>query len=109
MRISLDSRAQRLLRRVSRANVYSGLELLLLSLLAIQCARLAWTIVTPVGPIGDWRPDSALRPAVPAGLLGLVSILSMRLRGHAVSGTDRLPLGTLMALAAWPIWLILAR
>ena len=70
MRISLDSRAQRLLRRVSRTNIYTGLELLLLSLLAIQCARLAWTIVTPVGPIGDWRPDSALRPAAPAGLLG---------------------------------------
>ena len=70
MRISLDSRAQRLLHRVSRTNIYTGLELLLLSLLAIQCARLAWTIVTPVGPIGDWRPDSALRPAAPAGLLG---------------------------------------
>jgi hypothetical protein len=26
-----------------------------------------------------------------------------------VSSTDRLPLGTLMALAAWPIWLIVAR
>ena len=70
MRISLDSRAQRLLHRVSRTNIYTGLELLLLSLLAIQCARLAWTIVTPVGPIGDWRPDSALRPAAPAALLG---------------------------------------
>jgi leader peptidase (prepilin peptidase)/N-methyltransferase len=44
-----------------------------------------------------------------AGLLGLVSILLMRLRGHSVTATDRLPLGTLMALAAWPIWLILAR
>ncbi|HMJ93792.1 MAG TPA: type II secretion system protein N [Allosphingosinicella sp.] len=70
MRISLDSRAQLLLRRVSRTNMYTGLELLLLSLLAIQCARLAWTIVTPVGPIGNWRPDGALRPAAPAGLLG---------------------------------------
>lgn len=70
MRISLDSRAQRLLRRVSRTNIYTGLELLLLTLLAIQCARLAWTMITPVGPIGDWRPDSALRPAAPASLLG---------------------------------------
>jgi general secretion pathway protein C len=70
MRISLDSRAQRLLRRVSRTNIYTGLELLLLSLLAVQSARLAWTIVTPVGPIGEWRPDSALRPPAPAGLLG---------------------------------------
>lgn len=44
-----------------------------------------------------------------AGLLGFASILMMRLRGQSVSATDRLPLGTLMALAAWPIWLILAR
>ena len=63
MRISLDPRAQRLLRRVSRTNIYTGLELLLLSLLALQCARLVWTIVTPVGPIGDWKAESELRPA----------------------------------------------
>ncbi len=25
-----------------------------------------------------------------------------------VAGTDRLPLGTLMALAAWPLWLVTA-
>ena len=43
-----------------------------------------------------------------AGLIGLAVIISMRLRGHAVSTTDRLPLGTLMALAAWPIWLVIA-
>jgi leader peptidase (prepilin peptidase) / N-methyltransferase len=33
----------------------------------------------------------------------------MRLRGAKVAATDRLPLGTLMALAAWPIWLLIAR
>jgi len=36
-------------------NLYSLGELLLLGILAIQCARLFWTIVTPVGPLGDWR------------------------------------------------------
>lgn len=41
-----------------------------------------------------------------AGLLGLGAILLMRLGGRQVSATDRLPLGTLMALAAWPIWLL---
>jgi hypothetical protein len=30
----------------------------------------------------------------------------MRLRGRSVTATDRLPLGTLMALAAWPLWLL---
>ncbi|HEY0026970.1 MAG TPA: A24 family peptidase [Allosphingosinicella sp.] len=44
-----------------------------------------------------------------AGLIGLAVVAAMRLRGKAVAGTDRLPLGTLMALAAWPLWLILAR
>ena len=43
-----------------------------------------------------------------AGLLGLAAILLMRLRGEQVSATTRLPLGTLMAVAAWPIWLITA-
>lgn len=41
-----------------------------------------------------------------AGLLGLAAILLMRLRGHAARADDRLPLGTLLALAAWPIWLV---
>jgi general secretion pathway protein C len=54
-----------------RTTVYSALELILLSLLAMQCARLVWTIVTPVDPVGDWKAASALRPAaVSSGLLG---------------------------------------
>ncbi len=43
-----------------------------------------------------------------AGLLGLAVILMMHLRGRSVAANDRLPLGTLMALAAWPIWLLIA-
>jgi leader peptidase (prepilin peptidase)/N-methyltransferase len=43
-----------------------------------------------------------------AGLLGLVAVLLKTARGEAVAGTDRLPLGTLMALAAWPIWILIA-
>ncbi len=43
-----------------------------------------------------------------AGLLGLAVILMMHLRGRPVAATDRLPLGTMMALAAWPIWLLIA-
>jgi leader peptidase (prepilin peptidase) / N-methyltransferase len=42
-----------------------------------------------------------------AGLLGLLALLLMRLRGAPVGASTRLPLGALMALAAWPIWLIL--
>lgn len=61
MRLALDPRAWRLLRRLPRTNIYSLLELVLLSLLAIQAARLVWAIVTPVDPLGDWRIS---RPAV---------------------------------------------
>jgi general secretion pathway protein C len=56
MRLELDARARRLLRRLPRTNLYSALELVLLAALAAQCARLLWVIVTPVGPLGDWRP-----------------------------------------------------
>lgn len=42
-----------------------------------------------------------------AGLLGLATLVLRRLRGESVSATDRLPLGTLLALAAWPLWLLL--
>jgi leader peptidase (prepilin peptidase)/N-methyltransferase len=32
----------------------------------------------------------------------------MRLRGQDVTATTRLPLGSLLALAAWPVWLVIA-
>lgn len=44
-----------------------------------------------------------------AGLLGLAAVVLMRLRGQQVAATTRLPLGTLMGLAAWPLWLLIAR
>lgn len=55
MRLSLDGRARRWLRSLRHVNVYSVAEVALLLLLAIQCARLVWSVVTPVGPLGDWR------------------------------------------------------
>ena len=72
MRLALDPRARRLLRRVPRTTVYSVAELALLSLLALQAARLIWILVTPVDPVGDWRTASALRAPVTASseLLG---------------------------------------
>ena len=33
----------------------SALELVLLALVAIQGARLVWALLTPVGPVGDWK------------------------------------------------------
>ena len=43
-----------------------------------------------------------------AGLLGLAAVLLMRARGEEVGGATRLPLGALMAVAAWPVWLVVA-
>lgn len=43
-----------------------------------------------------------------AGVVGLVGLLLMRARGKPVAMSHRLPLGTLMALAAWPLWLMTA-
>ena len=53
MRLAFDSR--RLIGRARSVNGWTLLELALLALIALQCARLIWTAVTPVGPIGDWR------------------------------------------------------
>jgi general secretion pathway protein C len=58
VRLAIDPRRWRLFRRLPRYSLLSLTELLLLALLAVQCARLLWTAVTPVGPLGDWRPPT---------------------------------------------------
>jgi general secretion pathway protein C len=68
MRLALDSR--RLIGRARGANGWTLLELALLALIALQCARLIWTALTPVGPLGDWRGTGADRAAAATGLLG---------------------------------------
>ena len=59
--------------------------------------------------IGAWLGWQAL-PFVllSAGLLGLAAVALSIARGRQVAATDRLPLGTLMALAGWPLWLLTA-
>jgi len=61
MRLRLDARGRRWLRRLPVVNVYSVAELALMAVLAVQGARLLWVIVTPVSPLGEWRP---LAPAI---------------------------------------------
>ncbi len=63
-----------------------------------------------LGAVGAWLGWQQL-PVVMlgSGLIGLAIILSMHLRGRTVRATDRVPLGTMIALAAWPIWLLIAR
>jgi general secretion pathway protein C len=69
MRLKFDARARAILRRLPVVNVYSVLELALLAGLAVQGARLMWTIVTPVAPLGAWVPTGPAIPADPAGVL----------------------------------------
>lgn len=59
--------------------------------------------------IGAWL-GWAMLPFVllGAGVSGLLAVLAMRARGQKVDGATRLPLGALMALAAWPMWILVA-
>ncbi|MFK3888533.1 type II secretion system protein N [Sphingomonas sp. NPDC079357] len=69
MRLKFDARARAILRRLPVVNVYSAAELALLTALAVQCARLAWVMLTPVAPLGAWVPAGPTVPADPAGVL----------------------------------------
>lgn len=69
MRLKLDARARRLLRRLPVVNVYSVAELALMAGLSVQVARLIWVLATPVGPLGDWRPAGVSVPGSPIALL----------------------------------------
>jgi general secretion pathway protein C len=69
MRLKLDARARRLLRRLPVVNVYSVAELALMAGLSVQVARLIWVLATPVGPLGDWRPAGVTVPGSPIALL----------------------------------------
>src|SRR5687768_6805485 len=60
MRLAFDSR--RLIGRARGVNGWTLLELGLLALIALQCARLIWTALTPVGPLGGWRDAGTDRP-----------------------------------------------
>ncbi|HSI17733.1 MAG TPA: type II secretion system protein N, partial [Sphingomonas sp.] len=69
MRLVLDARARAWLRRFPRTNIYSLAEIALLALLAVQCARLVWLVVTPTGPLGDWRPATPGFAGSPSAML----------------------------------------
>jgi general secretion pathway protein C len=67
MRLDGDRRAGRMLGRLPRLTAYSWAELLLLVLIAVQCARLFWILVAPIGPVGDWKATgAALAPQDPS-------------------------------------------
>jgi len=55
--------------------------------------------------VGVWNLPVIL---LVAGLLGIAAALAMILRKQKVAATTRMPLGTLIALALWPAWLLVA-
>jgi general secretion pathway protein C len=59
MLLRFDQRARRLLHSLPHRYAYTGVELLLLTLLAVQLARLLWAAATPVEPLGEWRAANA--------------------------------------------------
>jgi general secretion pathway protein C len=48
----------RLGERLQRLTVFTLAELVLLVLIAVQAARLIWTLAAPLGPVGDWKAAS---------------------------------------------------
>ena len=62
MKLFSDAPTRRLLARLSRGDRYAWVELVALTLVATQIARLIWAIATPVGPFGDWRPQPLAVP-----------------------------------------------
>ncbi|WP_174520749.1 prepilin peptidase [Sphingomonas soli] len=58
------------------------------------------------GAIGCWLGWQALPQVMLAACaLGITIVLALRLAGHKMTGTDRLPFGTLLAPAAFAVWL----
>lgn len=84
MSLSLDTRIQRMLKRLPQTRWFTVLEIMLISVLAVQCARLLWAAATPVGPVGDWRSDAGV-PALTAPDMALLETFDpfFRLEGNA--------------------------
>ncbi|WP_439539523.1 prepilin peptidase [Sphingomonas sp.] len=58
------------------------------------------------GAIGLWLGASMLAPVLlGASVTGLAVALGLKLSGREIGMTSRLPLGTLLAIAAFPAWL----
>lgn len=63
-----------LFRRWLPTDVYLWVKAILLALVAMQLARLLWAVLTPVGPMGPWRPAQArmLSPQAQSTVLAAV-------------------------------------
>jgi general secretion pathway protein C len=62
MRLELDGRLRRMARLVRPITFYRASELAMIALVAVLAARLAWTVLTPVSPLGDWAKSAGAEP-----------------------------------------------
>lgn len=61
------------------------------------------------GAIGAWLGWAALPYVLLiAGLIGIGAVVVAELRGEKVTAVTRIPLGALLAVAAWPVWIVSA-
>ena len=59
-----------------------------------------------LGAIGLWLgPQGVIHTILGGSLVGLVAVLALLLAGRKLSGDSVLPLGTCLAIAAWPLFL----
>jgi leader peptidase (prepilin peptidase)/N-methyltransferase len=59
------------------------------------------------GAIGAWLGWTALPYVLLlAGIVGIAAVLAASMRGEHVNATTRVPLGALLAIAAWPVWIV---
>ncbi len=82
MNLTLDPRLSRLWRQVPSKLPYQVVEFSLIALLGVQVARLLWAILSPVGPVGDWRAAPAV---VVGGDESLLARFDPFFRGGAAS------------------------
>ncbi|WP_300974995.1 type II secretion system protein N [Sphingomonas sp. LHG3406-1] len=101
-------------RQLLPRDVYFWLKAVLLALVAIQGARLFWTIVTPLGPVGRWLP--AAPATIPeAAQLALLSTFDPFTAAQAQAAsapaapvTGLVLVGTRMSMGAAPASAIIA-
>ncbi|MFD1611059.1 prepilin peptidase [Sphingomonas tabacisoli] len=59
------------------------------------------------GAIAAWLGWAALPYVLLiAGLIGIGAVVTAQLRGEKVTAVTRIPLGALLAVAAWPVWIV---
>ena len=66
---SIRARGERLIRVLPRPTLVSVAELVLLALIAVQAARLFWILMTPLGPVGDYRGSGSSAVPVSPNIL----------------------------------------